>query len=237
MELCLVRIRLDHARNEDEQTVNDVVKTYAHDPIEIFECRRFDRSKRVDASRLNEKVRRAAVYLFNLVGSSRMPLLRMEYVGGKLLILVSFLLGVTLLPAVLLLIMQVAFSGSVTFIWNNLFVIPAVVLASLMQVIVASFTMLALSSLSKSSRYVSLLYTGAIFFTEAMFNALRVITGSTRVAWISITANLQQVVDAMFRMPARYETPVVVSVLVLLALVAVSVSVLERRVKGVEVVS
>jgi hypothetical protein len=165
------------------------------------------------------------------------PLLRMEYVGGKLLILVSFLLGVTLLPAVLLLIMQVAFSGSVTFIWNNLFVIPAVVLASLMQVIVASFTMLALSSLSKSSRYVSLLYTGAIFFTEAMFNALRVITGSTRVAWISITANLQQVVDAMFRMPARYETPVVVSVLVLLALVAVSVSVLERRVKGVEVVS
>ena len=165
------------------------------------------------------------------------PLLRMEYIGGKLLVLVSFLLGVTLLPAVLLLIMQVAFSGSVEFVRNNLFVIPAVVLASLVQVIVASFTMLALSSLSKSSRYVALLYTGAIFFTEAMFNALRVITGSTRVAWVSITANLQQVVDAMFKMPARYETPTLVSALVLLALVVVSISVLERRVKGVEVVS
>ena len=33
------------------------------------------------------------------------------------------------------------------------------------------------------------------------------------------------------------ETPTLVSVLVLLALVAVSISVLERRVKGVEVVS
>ena len=165
------------------------------------------------------------------------PLLRMEYIGGKLLVLASFLLGVTLLPSVLLILLQVALSGSTEFIRNNLFVIPAVVLASLVQVTVASFTMLALSSLSKSSRYVSLLYTGAIFFTEAMFNALRVITGSTRVAWVSITANLQTVMDAIFRLPARYETPTLVSVLVLLALVAVSISVLERRVKGVEVVS
>ncbi|HQX80779.1 MAG TPA: hypothetical protein PKW63_03430 [Vicinamibacterales bacterium] len=165
------------------------------------------------------------------------PLLRMEYIGGKLLVLVSFLLAVTLLPALLLILMQVAFSGTLEFVRNNFFVIPAVVLACFVQVIVASFTMLALSSLSKSTRYVSLLYTGAIFFTEALFNTLRMITGSTRVAWISITANLQQVIDAMFRMPARYETPVLVSALVLLALVAVSVSVLERRVKGVEVVS
>jgi len=133
--------------------------------------------------------------------------------------------------------MQVAFSGSMTFLWDNLFVVPAIVLASLVQVVVASFTMLALSSLSKSSRYVALLYTGAIFFTEALFNTLRVVTGSTRVAWISITANLQQVVDAMFRVPARYDTPTLVSVLVLIALVVVSISVLERRVKGVEVVS
>ena len=164
------------------------------------------------------------------------PLLRTEYVGGKLLVLVSFLLAVTLLPALLLILMQMAFSGA-TFIKNNFFVVPAVILATMIQVTVASFTMLALSSLSKSSRYVALLYTGAIFFTEALFNALRVITGSTRVAWVSITANLNQVTDVIFRMPARYETPIVVSVLVLLALVAVSISVLERRVKGVEVVS
>jgi hypothetical protein len=35
------------------------------------------------------------------------------------------------------------------------------VLASLLRVFVASFTMLALSSLSKSSRYVAVLFTGA----------------------------------------------------------------------------
>ena len=164
------------------------------------------------------------------------PLLRTEYVGGKLLVLVSFLLGITLLPALLLILIQMAFSGG-AFIKANFFVVPAVILASMIQVIVASFTMLALSSLSKSSRYVALLYTGAIFFTEALFNALRVITGSTRMAWVSITANLNQVTDVVFRLPAKYETPIVVSILVLLALVVVSISVLERRVKGVEVVS
>lgn len=164
------------------------------------------------------------------------PLLRAEYVGGKLLVLGTFLLSVTLVPALLLVLIQIGFAGT-TFLKANLFVIPAVVLASLVQVLVASFTMLALSSLSKSSRYVSLLYTGAIFFTEALFGTLSAITGSSRVAWVSITANLKQVTDAMFRMPAEYETPIIVSVLVLLALVVVSISVLERRVKGVEVVS
>jgi Sec-independent protein secretion pathway component TatC len=66
---------------------------------------------------------------------------------------------------------------------------------------------------------------------------LRLVTGSSRVAWVSVTANLNQVSDLIFRQPLRYETPVVVSILVLAGLVAVSISVLERRVKGVEVVS
>ena len=93
------------------------------------------------------------------------------------------------------------------------------------------------SSLSKSTRYVAILYAGAIFFTEAVFGVLRVITNSTRAAWISIGANLENITDVMFRQTPRYETPVIVSVLVLLGLIAVAVSVLERKVRGVEVVS
>ena len=97
--------------------------------------------------------------------------------------------------------------------------------------------MLALSSLSKSTRYVAVLYTGAIFFTEAMYGVLRLVTGSSRVAWVSIGGNINQITDAMFRQPLRYDTPVVVSALVLVGLVAVSMSVLERRVRGVEIVA
>jgi hypothetical protein len=165
------------------------------------------------------------------------PLLRSEYIGGKLAILGVFLLWATLLPALLLIVMQVILSGSFQFLRTYPMVIPAVVLASLARVLVAAFTMLALSSLSKSARYVAILYTGVIFFTEAIYGVLRLVTGSTRVAWVSITGNLSVVTDAIFRQPARYDTPVVVSVLVLAGLIAVSISVLERRVRGVEVVS
>jgi len=165
------------------------------------------------------------------------PLLRSEYVGGKLAVLLVFLLTVTLVPGLLLLLLQVAFSGSFDFLGKNLYLIPSIILGSLVQVIVASTTMLALSSLSKSSRYAALLYTGAIFFTDAVFNALRLINGSTRMAWVSITANMAQLTDVIFRQPGRYETPWLVSLLVLVALVVLSISVLERRVRGVEVVS
>ena len=165
------------------------------------------------------------------------PLMRIEYIGGKLGVLVFYLVCVTLVPALLLILMQILFSGSFEFIRHNLFLIPAVTLASLLRVFVSAFTILALSALSKSSRYVAIMYAGAIFFTEAVFGVLRIVEGSTRVAWLSITANLEQVTDAIFRNPPRYETPVIVSLLVLLGLVAVSISVLERRVRGVEVVS
>jgi ABC-2 type transport system permease protein len=165
------------------------------------------------------------------------PLLRSEYIVGKLAVLVVFLLNVTLVPGLLLLVLQVVFSGSFDFIGKNLYLIPAVVLGSLVQVIVSSTTMLALSSLSKSSRYAALLFTGAIFFTDALSGALQIIFGSTRMSWVSITANMGQVTDVIFRQTPKYETPWIVSLMVLLALVALSISVLERRVRGVEVVS
>jgi len=165
------------------------------------------------------------------------PLLRMEYIGGKLAILITFLLYVTLIPALLLLVVQLLFAGNFDFLKNNLHVIPAVTLATLARVLVASFTMLALSALSKSTRYVAVLYTGIIFFTESIYAVLAVVTGSSRVAWVSITRNLEVITDVAFRQQARYDTPVLVSVLVLLGLIALSVSVLERRVRGVEVVA
>ena len=165
------------------------------------------------------------------------PLMRSEYILGKLAVLFSFLLLVTLVPALLLLLLKVVFDGNFTFLKNNLFLIPAIVVGSLLQVILSSFTMLALSSLSKSARYVGILYVGITFFTSAIYGALYAITGSSRVSWISVGANLQQVVDVIFRLKPRYATPWQVSLLVIMALVVVSISILERRVRGVEVVT
>jgi ABC-2 type transport system permease protein len=165
------------------------------------------------------------------------PILRVEYIAGKLAVLATFLVAVTLVPSVLLLLMQAVLSGSLDFLRQHPVVVPAMVLASLIRVIVASATMLALSSISRSARYVAVMYTGVIFFTEAMYGVLTFVTGSTRVAWVSITGNFDVVTDAIFREAPRYDTPVAVSFIVLIGLVVLSISVLERSVRGVEIVS
>jgi ABC-type transport system involved in multi-copper enzyme maturation permease subunit len=166
------------------------------------------------------------------------PLLRSEYIAGKAAVLFTFLMLVTWLPAMLLLLIQVMFAGSFTFLRANLFLFPAITVASLLQVLLATFTMLALSSLSKSARYVAILYAGAIFFTAAIYGLMFAITGgSTQLSYLSLGANLAQVVDVIFRLPPRYTTPWPVSLTVVIGLIVLSISVLERRVRGVEVVT
>ncbi len=165
------------------------------------------------------------------------PLTRVEYVAGKLAILVAFLLLVTWVPAILLLLVQMMFAGSFTFIRTNLFLIPAITVFSFLEVLLAAFTMLALSSLSKSSRYVAVLYAGAVFFTDAVYGVLYTVTGRSSLSWVSFPANLRQVGDVIFRLPHRYDTPWGVSLLVIVVLIAISSLVLERRVRGVEVIT
>jgi ABC-2 type transport system permease protein len=165
------------------------------------------------------------------------PLMRSEYIAGKAAVLFAFLLLVTWVPAILLLVLQVVFKGSFEFLRNNLFLFPAITVAALLQALLATFTMLALSSLSKSSRYVGILYAGIIFFTAAIYGALYAITRSSKLSWVWLTANLNQVVDVIFRLEPRYDTPWQVSLIMILGLIALSISVLERRVRGVEVVT
>jgi ABC-2 type transport system permease protein len=165
------------------------------------------------------------------------PLLRSEYIAGKAAILFVFLLLVTWVPALLLLLLQAIFKGSFEFIRTNLFLLPAVTVASFLQVTVATFTMLALSSLSRSSRYFGILYAGIVFFTAAIYGALRGILGNSSMSWISPGSSVAQVVDVIFRLEPRYSTPWQVNLIVVLGLIALSLSVLERRVRGVEVVT
>ena len=165
------------------------------------------------------------------------PVTRAEYILGKMTVLASFLLGITWLPAILLLIFQIAFSGSFSFLKANATLIASVTLYCLLMVIVITFGMTALSSLSRSSRFVGILFAGVLIFSDAMFNALRFITGSSAISWVSIQASLDQVGDVIFRQVPRHQTPVAVSFLVLLAVIVISASVLERRVRGVEVVA
>jgi ABC-2 type transport system permease protein len=165
------------------------------------------------------------------------PLTRVEYVFGKLAILATFLLLVTWVPAIVLLVVQMSFAGNFTFLKNNLFLFPAITVFTFVEVLLVAMTMLALSSLSNSSRYVGILYAGVIFFSSAIYGVLYAVTRSTQFSWISFPANLEQIGNVIFRQPLRYETPWPVSLFMIVLGIALSGVILERRVRGVEVVA
>lgn len=165
------------------------------------------------------------------------PLTRAEYIFGKLGILMVFLLFITWLPAMLLLVVQVVFAGNFAFVQANAYLFPAITLYALLEVVMVSTSMLALSSLSTNSRFVGILYTGLIFFSQAVAGVLRFITASTSFSWVAFGNNLSQVGDVIFRVPLRYTTPWPFSLLVILALIGLSGLILERRVRGVEIVA
>ena len=165
------------------------------------------------------------------------PVTRTQYVAGKLAILMILLLAVTWAPAMMLLVLQVVLTGSLSFVREHVFLIPAMTVFSLVYVLLASFTMLALSSLSTSARYVGVLYTAAVLFSDAVFGLLTAVTQSTSVSWVSLRASLAQLGDVAFRMTPRYDTPWPVSLGVVLVVMALACWVLARRVRAVEVVT
>src|SRR5262245_38648994 len=160
------------------------------------------------------------------------PLTRGEYIFGKLAILMTFLLLVTWVPGIVLLIVQIAFAGNFTFFTNNLYLFPAITVFSFIMVVMVAASMLALSSLSNSSRYVGILYSAVIFFTQAVYGVVYAVTRSTAMSWISVSANLAQVGDVIFRLPRRYDTPWIVSLFMIVLLTMLSAVILERRVRG-----
>jgi ABC-2 type transport system permease protein len=165
------------------------------------------------------------------------PLTRAEYIAGKAATLMVFLVGVTWLPGILLLLLQMMFAGSLAFVRDNLYLIPAITVFAAMQVCVSAFAMLALSSLSKNRRFVAMMYAGVIFFTAAMYQALRNITTSTNWAWISPRDTLDVIADGIFRTPGASGMPLPVAVVTALLLIGVSIWIVVRQVRGVEVVA
>ena len=78
---------------------------------------------------------------------------------------------------------------------------------------------------------------GIILFTQAVQQALVRTTGSRSWALISPGETLDVIGDTVFRINTTSTVPTVAAIAVVVALVVASVVVLERRVRGVEVVT
>ena len=165
------------------------------------------------------------------------PLTRVEYVAGKFLVLTIFLLAASWLPAMALLGLQMIFSASPDFIRDNPWLVPAITLFCVIEVLVSSLAMLALSSLSKSRRFVAVMYAGVIFFAGAVYEVLRAMTGGTGWAWLSPEAVFDALAAAIFRAPRNPELSLPLAVTATAFFIAASIFILDRRVRAVDVVT
>lgn len=165
------------------------------------------------------------------------PLTRVEYITGKLVPPMLWVLAITWVPAMLLLVLHILLTGSVTFLRQNLFLIPAITLVSFLRALLSSFLILALSSMTKSRRFVSVMYAGVIFFSAALYQALRAITTSRAWAAISPGDMMDTITTWVFRSRTDLPVPISVALAVVIGLMIVSALILERRVRAVEVVA
>jgi ABC-2 type transport system permease protein len=165
------------------------------------------------------------------------PIMRYDYIAGKLATLAAFLASVTWVPAMMLLGLQVLFSGNLEFVTAHPRLVPAITITAVLQVALASMTMLALSSLSRSRRFAAMLYAVLVIFAGAIGRVLQTATG--HVGWVLLSPQntLAVVTDALFGLSSDTDIPVAVALVTIAALLTLCLVILGRRVRAVDVVA
>ena len=164
------------------------------------------------------------------------PITRTQYIAGKAAILMAALAAVTLLPGILLLLLVPAFAGNMNFLGDNILLIPSISAYSIVQITLSAFLILAMASPARALVR-GHLYAGLSFFTHAVFGVVGAAIDGSAFSWVSIFANLNQVGDVLFRLPPRYDTHPLVSTAVIVLIIGVSMLVLSRRIRAIEVVT
>lgn len=164
------------------------------------------------------------------------PLRKRDYIGGKFASLAFFLLLLTLAPGVLFILLKLIFSGSFAFLaeypWLPLaFIGWSVFISSFFSL----YTLL-LSSLGRNRRYASILILAVYFLSTVFFGIFFEIFREPAFCLISIEMNLRQLSAAFMGAKPQFDVPWIYSFLILSAIMAVSVLVLRKKIRGTEVI-
>lgn len=165
------------------------------------------------------------------------PLRKLDYVVGKLAIICILLLGVTLIPGLLLFALELGFSSDFSFLTTYWWVPFSIAAFS----IVASFSwgmiVLALSSLTKSSRFAGVMLFALILLSTAFGNFFATVTRSTGSITISALEDLKLLTYFFFGGTSEYGEHGFLALVMLTGFVGLSALVLRSRVRAVEVVT
>jgi ABC-type transport system involved in multi-copper enzyme maturation permease subunit len=164
------------------------------------------------------------------------PIEKKDYLLGKLAVIFFFVLVLTLVPATVLFLFKLIFAGSFKFFLDYPWLPLSILAYTAFLTIFFAFYTLLLSALSKSSRYVMILVVMIYIFSHILYGILNSIFRTPYMALFSIKENLQQVGAFIFAQKLPHPVPVVLSFLILAAVCAASAVVLNRKIRGVEVI-
>jgi ABC-2 type transport system permease protein len=164
------------------------------------------------------------------------PITRRDYIIGKLGVLVFFLALPTLAPGLLLFLLAVLFKANAGFIQSYYWIAGSVTAYSFLIVLTYALVMLALSSLSRSSRFAGISFAAVLFFSQILHAILRGILRTEGVGLVSLSNNVNQVGDLLFGTGRESPSMPLMSLLVLLMLITGCGWIVQRRVQAVEVV-
>jgi ABC-type transport system involved in multi-copper enzyme maturation permease subunit len=165
------------------------------------------------------------------------PLTKVDYVLGKFATMAAFLLGVTLVPGLLLFLLELGFSSDSKFLISYWWIPLAVAGYSAAAAISWGLIVLALSSMSKNSRYVGTLLVSFAFFTSGFAQFARGIFNHDGVIVISALDSLKLLSYLFFGGKSEYGDHTLGAALALILMSAAAVLILRARVRAVEVVT
>lgn len=165
------------------------------------------------------------------------PLTRADYVLGKFATLATFLVGVTFVPGLLLFFLELGFSSDTKFLTSYWWIPLSLAGYAASAAIAWGLITLALSSMSKNSRYVGILFLSLAFFSSGFAQFMRGIFNRDGVIVISGVDSLKLLTYLFFGGVSEYGDHTSGAAVALLLMSAAAVLILRARVRAVEVVT
>lgn len=178
------------------------------------------------------------------------PLTLTDYFLGKLLVILSVLIGLTLIPCLLLWLTDVTITAMDGYWIGQLHLLPRMIGACLVVALPYAVLMLAISSIARTARNSMLLFAGVVLLSKLLSRILEETLREPLYGLISLDRSVARMVDLVaapdrdlvemtspFGPVPLLELPAFYPALVVGGVMLVSLLVFFRRVRGIEVVA
>ena len=165
------------------------------------------------------------------------PFSRVEYVLGKLFVLVSMLSLVTWIPGEMVFLIQSSLAGG-SWMWSNLWMAASIFLGSAIEILVFSLLALALSAWIKRKMAAGAALLGVFFFGAGFGQAINAVLRTKNGSLIDLGSLIARIEIQLFHQYSRRAAAVPAdwAWLVLLAISVFCLLLLEKKVRAYEVV-